>query len=118
MDLKGLGPVKLKRIPERDVSLKSMRFLALIDVNAAALEERWGVPEKPSDDLAEWVCFAFSLTETEAFFLQREASCPPTQGFILSVTGGLFSESSAGQIAEALEIEGAQVTQVNAEAAQ
>lgn len=117
MDPRQLDPAGLKRIPERDVSLRDMRYLAEVDVDRAALEERWGGPETVYDDLAEWVCFAFSPAEGEAFFLQREVEHPPTPQFGLSVTRGLFSVEAAGRIVEALGIATARVTQVNAEAA-
>ncbi|MEH0433811.1 hypothetical protein QBB34_47450 [Streptomyces stelliscabiei] len=116
MDPRELGPAGLKRIPERDVSLSDIRYLAQIDVDRAALEERWGAPESVHDSLAEWDCFAFSPSDGEAFFLQREANQSPAPGMILSVTEGLFSKPAVGQIVAALGISGVQVTQVNAEA--
>lgn len=112
-----MDPRELKRTPERDVRLGDMRYLAQVDVDPAVLEERWGGPEAVFDDLAEWVCFAFSPVEGEAFFLQREAHHPPSPGFLLSVTEGLFSAETAGQIVEALGISGARLIQVNDEAA-
>jgi hypothetical protein len=82
---------------------------------------RWrsagAVREAVFDDLTEWVCFAFSSLEGEAFFLQREVHRPPAHGFVLSVTGALFSVDGAGRIVEALGITGVLVTQVNVEAA-
>ncbi len=93
-----------------------MRYLAQVDVDPAALEERWGAAEAICDDLAEWFCFAFSPMEGEAFFLQREVHHPPAHGFVLSVTEGLFSSNCAGRIVETLGIPGALVTEVNAEA--
>ncbi|MFE1961014.1 hypothetical protein [Streptomyces sp. NPDC059479] len=94
-----------------------MKYPAQVNVDRAALEERWGDPETVNDDLAEWVCFAFSPAEGEAFCLQRELHHPPAPGFILSVTRGLFSVEAAGRIVEALAITTSRVTQVNAEAA-
>jgi hypothetical protein len=114
MDPIVLDPTRLKRIPERDVSLRAIRWLAEVDIDQAALEERWGGPETVYDDLAEWVCFAFSPTEGEAFFLQREVDHPPTPQFVLSVTRGLFSAEVAGRIVDALGIAGAWVAQVSA----
>jgi hypothetical protein len=118
MDARELDPAGLKRIPERDVRLRDVRYLAQVDIDPAALEQRWGGAEAVCDDLAEWVCFAFSPMEGEAFFLQREVHHPPAHGFVLSVTEGLFSSDGAGRIVEALGIAGARVTQVTAEAAQ
>ncbi|GGZ04268.1 hypothetical protein GCM10010365_24000 [Streptomyces poonensis] len=112
-----LDPAGLKRISERTVSLRDIRWLAEVDVDRAALEERWGGPETVYDDLAEWVCFAFSPVKGEAFFLQRETEHPPMPQFGLSVTRGLFSAGAAAQIVEALGIVGARLTQVNAEVA-
>jgi hypothetical protein len=117
MDSRKLDPAELKRIPERGVHLREMRYLAQVVVDPAALEERWGGPESVCDDLTEWVCFAFSPAEGEAFFLQREAQHPPAHGFVLSVTGGLFFVDAVGQIVRVLGIAGARVTAVNAEAA-
>ncbi|MFE7570850.1 hypothetical protein ACFU76_28475 [Streptomyces sp. NPDC057539] len=117
MDPREREPAGLKRISERDVRLDDMKYLAQVDVDRAALEERWGGPETVNDDLAEWVCFVFSPAEGEAFFLQREVHHPPASGFILSVTRGLFSVEAVGWIVEALGIATARVTQVNAEAA-
>ncbi|MGW1605337.1 hypothetical protein [Streptomyces eurythermus] len=104
------------RIAERDVRRGDIKYLAQIDVDQVALEERWGKPDVVQDDLAEWVCFAFSLSENEVFLLQREADHPPAPGFILSVTRILFSAEAASKIAGALGIPRAQVTHVNAEA--
>lgn len=69
------------------------------------------------DDLAEWLCFAFSLVNGEAFFLQRDVYHPPTHEFVLSVTAGLFSVNAAGRIVEALGVAGARATHVSDEAA-
>ncbi|WP_416958392.1 hypothetical protein [Streptomyces sp. Agncl-13] len=109
-------PTALMRIPERDVSSRDIRWLAEVDIDRAALEERWGGAETACDSLAEWLCFAFSPTEGEALLLLREVEHPPTPRFGLSVTSGLFSASAAERIVEALGIAGARVTQVNADA--
>ncbi|MFD0007152.1 hypothetical protein ACFVJ4_32635 [Streptomyces sp. NPDC127178] len=116
MDSKRVDPAGLKRIPEKTVSLRNIRWLAEVDIDRAALEERWGSPETVYDSLAEWVCFAFSPAEGEAFFLQREMDNPPTPQFGLSVTRGLLFPEAAEQIVEALQIAGARVTQLNDEA--
>jgi hypothetical protein len=84
MDSRELDPAELKRIPERDVSLRDIRWLAAVDIDRASLEGRWGRPEAVRDSLAEWVCFAFSPVEGEAFSLQREVDNPPTPQFGIS----------------------------------
>ncbi|WP_232839385.1 hypothetical protein [Streptomyces triticisoli] len=117
MDLRELEPAGLKRIREQDVSPRDIRWLAQVDVERAALEERWGAPETVCDDFAEWFCFAFSPAEGEAFILLRQVDRAPVAGFVLSVTKGLFSPEAAERIVEALETAGARVTQVNAEEA-
>ncbi|WP_432138537.1 MULTISPECIES: hypothetical protein [unclassified Streptomyces] len=81
-----------------------MRWLAAIDIDLASLEGKWGDPEIVCDALAEWLCFAFSLDEGGAFFLQRETENPPTPLFILSVTRDLFFAESAARIVDALGI--------------
>lgn len=111
LDLAGL-----KRIPEQAVSPRDIMWLVQVDVERAALEERWGASEIAVDDFTEWFCFAFSLTEGEAFILLREVHHPPVAGFILSVTKGLFSPESAGRIVQALGVPGARITHRNAEA--
>ncbi|MFF3990596.1 hypothetical protein ACFY0B_39305 [Streptomyces sp. NPDC001797] len=111
-----MNPAELKRIPERNVSPRDIKWLAEVDIDRAALEERWGSAETACDSLAEWLCFAFSPVEGEAFLLLRETEHPPTPQFGLSVTSGLFSASVAERIVEALGIAGARVTQVNADA--
>lgn len=63
MDLRELEPASLKRIREQDVSPRDIRWLVHVDVERAALEERWGAPEIVHDDFAEWFCFAFSPAE-------------------------------------------------------
>jgi hypothetical protein len=118
MDSRELDPAELKRIPEPDVSLRDIRWLAAVALDRASLEERWGRPETVRDSLAEWVCFAFSPAEGEAFFLQREVDNPPTPQFGLSVTRRLFAAKAAEQIVEVLGIAGSRVTQLNDEATQ
>lgn len=117
MDLRNLNATELKRIPEEDVSSRAIKWLAEVDIDRVALEERWGSAETAYDSLAEWLCFAFSPAEGEAFLLLREVEHPPTPQFGLSVTNGLFSTSAAERIVEALGVAGARVTQVNADAA-
>ncbi|MFF4364001.1 hypothetical protein [Streptomyces sp. NPDC001604] len=116
MAVRELNPVELKRIPEGDVSSRDIKWLAEVDIDRAALEERWGSGETACDSLAEWLCFAFSPAEGEAFLLLRETEHPPTPQFGLSVTSGLFSASIAGRIVEALGIAGARVIKVSADA--
>lgn len=107
---------RLGRVSEREVSLSAIRWLAQIDVDRAALEERWGGPETVRDDFAEWICFAFCSAEGETFFLQREVHHPPVAGFILSVTKERFSPEAADRIVEALDIADARIARMNAEA--
>lgn len=116
MELRELDPARLKRIPQQDVSPSDIRWLVQVDVNRAALAERWGEPEITSDDFAEWVCFAFSPAEGEAFILLRQVHHPPVAGFVLSVTRGLFSPAAADRIVEILDIPGTRITHTNAEA--
>ncbi|MGW8703046.1 hypothetical protein ACWGOK_40080 [Streptomyces eurythermus] len=111
-----LAPAGLKRVAARDVSPRETRYLAQVDIDSAALEERWGGPETIRDDFAEWFAFAFSPVDGEAFILLREAENPPAPGFILSVTGGLFSPRAADLIVRALAVAGARVTHLNSEA--
>ncbi|MFB7247360.1 hypothetical protein CW362_21835 [Streptomyces populi] len=110
------APAGLRRIPERDVNPRDIRWLVQVDVERAALEERWGASEIARDDFAEWFCLAFSLTEGEAFILLREVEHPPVAGFVLSVTKGLFSPEAAGRIVQALGVPGARITHTNDEA--
>ncbi|WP_234388691.1 hypothetical protein [Streptomyces sp. AS58] len=116
MDFRQLDPACVKRILEREVSLRDIRYIAQVEVDPAALEYRWGSPEVVSDYLAEWVCFAFSPGEGQAFFLQREVHHPPAPGFILSVTRGLFFTEAAELIVRALGIAGARVVRMTEEA--
>ncbi|MFI6405692.1 hypothetical protein [Streptomyces sp. NPDC050548] len=116
MNLRDLDPAALKRIPEGDVNSRDIKWLAGVEVDREVLEERWGGAETAYDSLGEWLCFAFSPAEGEAFLLLREAEHPPTPLFLLSVTSGLFSSSAADRIVEALGIAGARVIEVNAEA--
>ncbi|MFE2669217.1 hypothetical protein [Streptomyces mirabilis] len=117
MDLRELDPAGLKRIPEQDVNPRDIRWLVQVDVERAALEERWGAPEIARDDFAEWFCFAFSPAEGEAFILLRQVHHPPVAGFVLSVTKGLFSPEAADRILQTLGIPGTRITHTNDEAA-
>ncbi|GAA3063386.1 hypothetical protein [Streptomyces glomeratus] len=116
MDLRELNPTVLRRIPEKDVSPRDIRWLVQVDVERTALEERWGAPEITEDDFAEWFCFAFSPAEGEAFILLRQVHHAPVAGFVLSVTRGLFSPAAADRIVRALDIAGARITHLNSEA--
>ncbi|MFJ6704943.1 MULTISPECIES: hypothetical protein [unclassified Streptomyces] len=116
MDQRELGPTGLQRIAEGTVSPRDIRWLVQVDVDGAALEERWGSPEITSDDFAEWFCFAFSPAEGEAFLLLRQVHHPVEPGFVLSATKGLYSAEVAERIVQALDIPGARITRVNAEA--
>ncbi|MFG2424988.1 hypothetical protein ACGFWD_39005 [Streptomyces sp. NPDC048448] len=116
MDLRELDPTSLRRIPEKDVSRSDIRWLVQIDVEHAAIEERWGAAEITEDDFSEYFCFAFSPAEGEAFILLRHMHHAAVPGFVLSVTERLFSTEAADWIIEALEIPRARVTHVNAEA--
>ncbi|WP_328471459.1 hypothetical protein [Streptomyces sp. NBC_00448] len=109
--------VGLRRIPEDELVLKDARYLALMEVDLLALYRRWGRPDIAADDLAEWLCFAFSLPNGDKFALQREAEHPPTSGFLLSVTAGLFSAEAAEQVAAALDVPVVRVLEVSADAA-
>ncbi|MEV5784570.1 hypothetical protein [Streptomyces sp. NPDC052287] len=115
MNLRELNPTGLRRIPEKDVSPGDIRWLVQIDVDPAALEERWGAPEITRDDFAEYFCFAFSPAKGEAFLLLRDRHHAPVPGFIVSVTKELFSREAADKIIEVLAIPGVSVTHVNAE---
>jgi hypothetical protein len=115
MELLNFSPSGLTRVPEKNTRLRDLRWLAEVELDLDTLEKRWGSPERVFDDLAEWICFAFSPGEGEAFFLQREAENPPTACFGLSVTSGLFTAEVAEEIIKALGI-GARVTHVNPEA--
>ncbi|MET8290092.1 hypothetical protein ABZV80_33475 [Streptomyces sp. NPDC005132] len=116
INLTELNPTGLRRIPEKDVSPGDIRWLVQVDVEHAAIEERWGTPEITGDDFAEYFCFAFSQAEGEAFILLRHMHHAAVPGFVLSVTERLFSTEAADWIIEALEIPRARVTHVNAEA--
>lgn len=105
----------LQRIPEEELVLKDIRYLALVEVDLLVLYRRWGRPDIVADELAEWLCFAFSLPNGDKFALQREAQHPPTPGFLLSVTTGLFSSEAAERVAAALDVPGARVLEVSAE---
>lgn len=115
VDLRELSPRDLRRIPEEDVRRGESRWLVEIDVDSAAVEDRWGAPEVTGDDFAEYFCFAFTPTKGEAFLLLRDSYHAPAPGFIVSVTKGLFSREAADKIIEVLAIPGVSVTRVNAE---
>ncbi|MET8290090.1 hypothetical protein ABZV80_33465 [Streptomyces sp. NPDC005132] len=115
MDLRELSPTGLRRIPEKDVRHGESKWLVEIDVESAALEERWGTPEITGDDFAEYFCFAFSPVKGEAFILLRDRYHAPAPGFIVSVTKGLFSREAVDKIIEVLAIPGVSATRVNAE---
>ncbi|MGW0801274.1 hypothetical protein [Streptomyces sp. NPDC002692] len=115
VDLRELNSTSLRRIPEKDVRSGNVRWLVQIDVDPAALEERWGAPEITRDDFAEYFCFAFSPATGEAFLLLRDRHHAPVPGFIVSVTKKLFSREAADKIIEVLAIPGVSVTRVNAE---
>ncbi|MFJ6565499.1 hypothetical protein ACIQMV_37795 [Streptomyces sp. NPDC091412] len=115
MDLRKLEPAGLKRIREKDVGPRDIRWLVQVDVERAALEERWGATEIAHDDFAKWFCFAFSPAEGEAFILLLQVD-HPVAGFVLSVTKGLFSPEAAERIVQALDIPGARITRTNSEA--
>lgn len=89
--------------------------MALVQVDLMALYRRWGRPDIGVDSLAEWLCFAFALPGGEKFALQREAYNPPTPGFLLSVTGTLFSAEAAGHVIEALDIPEAYAIELSSE---
>ncbi|MFE2543470.1 hypothetical protein [Actinacidiphila glaucinigra] len=86
-----------------------------MQVDLMALYRRWGRPDVGVDDLAEWLCFAFSLPNGEKFALQREAQHPPTSGFLLSASRGLFSAEAAEGLIGALEIPGISVVELSSE---
>jgi hypothetical protein len=116
MDPRQSNPAGLSRIPEQEVDPRDIRWLVQVDVERAVLEERWGAPEVVRDDLAEWFCFAFATAEGEACVLLRQAEHAPAAGFLLSVTGGLFSPEAADRIVRDLDVPGARITGTNAEA--
>ncbi|MGW1226877.1 hypothetical protein [Streptomyces sp. NPDC002530] len=105
----------LKRIPERNVRPSDVRWIVQIDVGLTQLEKLWGAPEVTIDDFTEWFCFAFSAGEENSFTLIRQVDYAPTPGFVLSVTGDLFSLEGVEAIIEALGISGARVTHINDE---
>ncbi|MET9880992.1 hypothetical protein ABZZ36_41350 [Actinacidiphila glaucinigra] len=105
----------LQRIPEEQIVSKDIRYLALVQVDLMALYRRWGRPDVAVDDLAEWLCFAFSLPSGEKFALQREALFPPTPGFLLSASRGLLSVEAAEGLIKALEIPGLSVVELSSE---
>ncbi|MFD4337581.1 hypothetical protein ACFWPP_10375 [Streptomyces anulatus] len=107
----------IRRIPDKELSPKEIRYLALVQVDLMALYSRWGRPDVGVDSLAEWLCFTFALPSGEKFTLQREAYNPPTPGFLLSVTSTLFSAEAAGKVIEALDIPEALAIELSAEVA-
>ncbi|OKJ09741.1 hypothetical protein AMK20_19800 [Streptomyces sp. TSRI0261] len=107
----------IRRIPDKELSPKEIRYLALVQVDLMALYSRWGRPDVGVDSLAEWLCFTFALPSGENFTLQREAYNPPTPGFLLSVTSTLFSAEAAGKVIEALDIPEALAIELSAEVA-
>ncbi|MFJ9096857.1 hypothetical protein ACIRIR_35870 [Streptomyces globisporus] len=107
----------IQRIPDKGVSPKEIRYLALVQVDLIALYRRWGRPDIGVDSLAEWLCFAFALPSGEKFILQREAYNPPTPGFLLSVTNTLFSAEAAGHLIKALDIPEACTIELSSEVA-
>lgn len=111
----GVSFTNLQRIPEEQLVLKEIRYLALVQVDLIALYRHWGRPDVAVDDLAEWLCFAFSLPNGEKFALQREAQYPPTPGFLLSASSGLFSAEAAEGLIGALGIPGVSVVELSAE---
>ncbi|MFJ5218737.1 hypothetical protein ACIP98_28955 [Streptomyces sp. NPDC088354] len=111
----GLDFTGLQRIPEEQLVSKDIRYLALVQVDLIALYRRWGRPDVAVDDLAEWLCFAFSLPGGDKFALQREALYSRTSGFLLSVSRGLFSAEAGERLIGALEIPGVSVVEWSAE---
>ncbi|MFJ2109794.1 hypothetical protein ACIOHH_35085 [Streptomyces microflavus] len=105
----------IQRIPDKEISTKEIRYLALVQVDLMALYRRWGRPDIGVDSLAEWLCFAFALPNGEKFTLQREAYNPPTPGFLLSVTKILFSAEASGQLIKALDIPEAYAIELSSE---
>ncbi|MGW1296180.1 hypothetical protein [Streptomyces sp. NPDC002533] len=105
----------LRRIPDEELVPREIRYLALVQVDLMALYRRWGRPDVGEDSLAEWLSFAFTLPNGEKFALQREAYHPPTPGFLLSTTQGLFSAEAAEQVIVALEIPEAFAVEVSSE---
>ncbi|GGU89333.1 hypothetical protein GCM10010498_55360 [Streptomyces cavourensis] len=105
----------LRRIADEELSTREIRYLALVQVDLMALYRRWGRPDVGMDDLGEWLCFAFALSDGSKFILQREAYSPPTPGFLLSSTKALFSAGAAERIIGALDIPGAVVLELSDE---
>ncbi|MFI2468446.1 hypothetical protein ACH475_19110 [Streptomyces globisporus] len=105
----------MRRIPDEELVLKDISYLALVQVGLMDLYRRWGRPDVGVDSLAEWLCFAFALPNGEKFALQREAYHPPAPGFLLSATQGLFSAEAAEQVIVALDIPGAFAVELSSE---
>ncbi len=104
-----------RRIPDDEVARKEIRYLALLEVDLTTLYRRWGRPDVGVDSLAEWLCFAFSLPGGEKFAVQREAQNPPTPGFLLSVTAGLFTAEGAERVVAALDLPAVRILELSAE---
>ncbi len=107
----------LHRIPDSELPLRDIRYLALVRVDLIALYRRWGRPDVGLDCLAEWLSFAFALPGGGVFALQREACHPPTPGFLLSANQVLFSADAAQRLVEALDIPEAVLIEVSPEVA-
>ncbi|MFD4001092.1 hypothetical protein [Streptomyces rubiginosohelvolus] len=107
----------LRRIPDEELVLRDIRYVALVQVDLMALYRRWGRPDVGVDDLGEWLSFAFTLPNEEKFVLQREADHPPTPRFLLSVTRALFSAEAAEQVIAALDIPEAHAVELTPEVA-
>lgn len=105
----------LRRIADEELSTREIRYLALVQVDLMALYRRWGRSDVGMDDLGEWLCFAFALSDGSKFILQREAYNPPTPGFLLSATKALFSAEAAERIIGALDIPEAVVLELSDE---
>lgn len=105
----------LRRVADEELSTKDIRYLALVRVDLMALYRRWGRPDVGIDDLGEWLCFAFALSDGSKFVLQREAYNPPTPGFLLSATKALFSAEAVERVIGALEIPEAVVVELSDE---
>lgn len=105
----------LRRTPDDELVRKEIRYLALLEVDLITLYRRWGRPDVGVDSLAEWLSFAFSLPSGEKFAVQREAQNPPTSGFLLSVTAGLFSAEAAEQVVAALDIPAIRILETSPE---
>ncbi|WP_190094535.1 hypothetical protein [Streptomyces melanogenes] len=79
----------MKRIDSKFFEGVPQNFVAQIDLEVESLEQEWGESEITCDDLAEWVTFAFLLSDGTKVALVREANYPPHSGFILTAIGDL-----------------------------